>query len=417
MIEDDAIWYPYSLMKESNQILKVSHAEKTKIYTEDGRVLIDAMASWWSVIHGYNHPQLNKVAKKQIDQVSHVMLGGLKTKATHDCAKHLISFTGNNFNKVFFSDSGSVGCEVALKMALQYHFNKGNKTKRKIMTLKGGYHGDTFATMALCDPDDGMHHVFANQLQAQHFLDLPESKSSISNALAYAKEYIQKHHQEIAGFIVEPIFQGASSMKAYSKTFLNELVKICKKHDILVIFDEIATGFGRLGTRFAYEKIDEKPDILILGKGLTAGYMGMAATLATQKIFDEFLKEEAYPFMHGPTFTGNALACRIALESMRIFESENCLNKVKNIEEIFLEELAPLKENEQVSLRINGGIAVVEQKNKAAWKNAQKIAISEGVWLRPFASFLYSMPPYCINEKEQLILCNTIKKIVKEATN
>ena len=415
MNETDAIWYPYSLMKQSSNILDVSHAKKSKIYTHDGKELIDAMASWWSVIHGYNHPQLNKVAKEQLDQVAHVMLGGLKTKATHDCANELIKFTGNKFKKVFFSDSGSVGCEVALKMALQFHFNKGEKQKNKILTLKGGYHGDTFATMALCDPEDGMHHVFSKQLQAHYFLNLPQQNKTIKEALQDAKNLIEKEKKHIAAFIVEPLFQGASSMKAYSSIFLNELCKLCKSNDILVIFDEIATGFGRLGTTFAFEQIEENPDILVLGKGLTAGYMGMAATLATENIFDSFLMDKAHPFMHGPTFTGNALGCRIALESIRLFRNENCLEKVKKIEKIFISELNPLKKIKNIDLRIKGAIAVVELKNRASWKNAQKIALEQGVWLRPFASFLYTMPPYCITANEQKRICETIKLIVSKS--
>ncbi|MEK9656889.1 MAG: adenosylmethionine--8-amino-7-oxononanoate transaminase [bacterium] len=413
------IWFPYSLMKQKSPILHCTSAKGVHITLENNQTLIDAMSSWWSTIHGYNHPILNQAANEQLNKVSHIMLGGFYTTASQKLADTLIQLTPKGLDKVFFSDSGSVGCEVAIKMALQYWYNLNKKNKTRLLTLEGGYHGDTIGCMALCDPNDGMHRAFGSQQRSKHlFLTPPKGglnpkDSDLQKALSQAEHVIKSQHHSIAALMLEPIFQGASSMSFYSPVYLEKLCALAKHYNILVIFDEVATGFGRLGTRFAFDQCRITPDILVLGKGLSGGYLGLAATLASHAIFEAFLPEDKDPFMHGPTFCGNPLACNIAQASINLFESQHYLKKITKISKHLQEAFRNFKHPLVRSCRTHGAIAIIEVKEPETLKDAQAYALKQGIWLRPFSKFLYTTPAYIIKEQELQQITHTMKRYFK----
>jgi adenosylmethionine---8-amino-7-oxononanoate aminotransferase len=412
----NTLWYPYSQMKTELEHYKVTSAEGVYLHLEDGRKLIDSISSWWCVIHGYNHPEINQAAKEQLEKMSHVMLGGLTHDPVEKLAKKLVQITPKGLNHVFFSDSGSVGVEVAMKMAVQYWRNLGQKEKYKLLSLKKAYHGDTSGVMSIGDPDDGMHALFSGILPKQLFLDAPQigyeaDENILINDLVRLENTLKTHNKELAAFIVEPIIQAAGGFNFYSPRYLEEAKLICDKYSVLLIFDEVATGFGRTGTMFAADQTKITPDIMILGKALTAGYLGHAATLATTEIFNAFYDDDpAKAFMHGPTFMGNPLACSIALKGIEIFEKEDYLSKISEIEKTLKTGMLQIKSQNIKDIRVLGATGVIEVKDKKSLEGIQEFAANRGVWLRPFEKYLYTMPPYIISEIE----INQIIQVMKD---
>jgi len=399
-----AVWYPYTQMKHHEENLKVSHANGASLYLESGEELIDAISSWWCVIHGYNHPELNKAVSEQLSKVSHVMLGGLTHEPAESLARKLVNITPKGLEYVFFSDSGSVGCEVALKMAIQYWRNKGSETKKQFIALKGGYHGDTLGVMSVGTDDETMHAAFTHVLPKQYIVE-PGNIGDLKNVL-------NEHHSEIAGMIVEPLMQGAAGFKLHSPEYIKQAKELCVNYNVLFIADEVATGFCRTGSLFAMDQTGVTPDIMVLGKGLTAGYIGLAATVASQDVFDAFYGDEAAKaFMHGPTFMGNPLACSVALKSIELIETQNTLQRVAEIEDILKAQLMSIKSEAIKEVRIFGAMACLEFYEGRLPLNAQEVAKQEGVWLRPFGNVVYTMPPYCISDAQLEKICKVLNKL------
>ncbi|MDR1812153.1 MAG: adenosylmethionine--8-amino-7-oxononanoate transaminase, partial [Candidatus Fibromonas sp.] len=351
-----SLWFPYAQMQTMPPPLKVMAAKGVKLHLQDGHELIDAISSWWCVIHGYNHPEINAALKEQLEKFSHVMLGGLTHEPVENLAKKLAEITGLDY--VFFADSGSVGVEVAMKMAVQFWKNQGVKGKHKFACLLKGYHGDTSGAMSIGDPEEGMHHLFKGYLPEQFFIEA---------SLQEMEKLFVEHSGKIAAFACEPLLQGAGGFNFYPPEFLKGARALCDKHDVLLIADEVATGFGRTGTMFACEQANIKPDIMVLGKGLTAGYLGLSATLATNRIYNSFLGDTyEKAFMHGPTFMGNALACSVALASLKVFEEENYLQKIARIREILEEELLGFAAKGVKETRVFGACGVIETETEDA---------------------------------------------------
>ena len=408
---NNKVWYPYSQMQLNQSRYKVVHAEKEYITLDNGKQLIDGVSSWWAAIHGYNHPELNEALSEQANKFAHIMLGGLTHKPAEDFAEKLVQITPKGLNHVFFSDSGSVAVEVGLKMAIQYWSNKGKKAKCKFVSLKKAYHGDTFKAMEVGDDSD-YQNSYNHILNKGFYTSIPKggfncTKEELQEALLELESILKAHANEIAGFIVEPIMQGAGGFQIYSPEYLTEAKKMCSDFNVLFIADEVATGFGRTGKLFACEHAGITPDILILGKALTAGYIGHAATLSTDIVYAAFLGstyEEA--FMHGPTFMGNPLACAVGIKSYEIFEREDYLNKIKHIETQFKVAFSDYQHEEIYEIRILGCMVVIETKSEISVKGFKPYAIKKGLWLRPFGKYIYATPPYTISEKslQSLIL-------------
>lgn len=397
------LWFPYAQMQTLPEPLHVEEAHGVLLRLADGRELIDSIASWWCVIHGYNHPELNAAAQAQLTKLAHVMLGGLVHAPAARLAERLVEVTPEGLNHVFFSDSGSVGVEVALKMAVQYWQNRGCREKCRILALEKAYHGDTTGAMAVCDPEEGMHSLFAGLLPQQLFLPAPScapggAPESVENDLARLDQTLAQHRDVLAGFILEPLLQAAGGFNMYAAEYLRGARALCEQHEVLLLFDEVATGFGRTGTLFAAEQAGVTPDIMVLGKGLTAGYLGHAATLATDRVYSAFLgADPEQALMHGPTFMGNPLACAIALASLDLFAREDVLARVRAIEAVLREELLPLRSTAIAGTRVLGACGVVEVHAAAALRGLQAFAAERGVWLRPFGRYAYTMPPYVIS--------------------
>jgi adenosylmethionine---8-amino-7-oxononanoate aminotransferase len=409
------LWYPYTQMKDVASFPVVKSGKGTILFLENGHKLIDGISSWWSTIHGYNHPELNQVLLEQANNISHVMLGGLSHRPAIQLADKLVKITPEGLNHVFFSDSGSVAVEVALKMAFQYWSNKNFSEKNKILSLNNGYHGDTFKAMEVSDDSD-FTTAFSGILNRGYFLNTPRGgffadAKTIATDVDLLEELLKKHHQCIAAFILEPIVQCAGGFRIYSPLYLKTARDLCDKYKVLLIFDEVATGFGRTGKLFASEYAGVTPDIMILGKALTAGYIGHAATIASSKVFDSFL-DEGYKkaFMHGPTFMGNPLACAIALRSIELFERENYLMKIKNIELIIEAEFSSIQSAFIKEKKILGAMGVIEVYDKKYLEGFQTLAYANGVWLRPIGNVVYLMPPYIIQENELRKILGIIKK-------
>lgn len=397
------IWHPYSSLQAPQPVYPVDSASGVHLHLCDGRSLIDGMSSWWSALHGYNHPELNRAAHAQIDKMSHVMFGGLTHEPAVELCKKLVAITPAGLDKVFLADSGSVGVEVAIKMALQYWHSKALPAKNKLLSLRGGYHGDTFGAMAVCDPVNGMHHLFADNLAGNIFASAPGGNFNTleQDALDDFQVQLEQHHQSIAAVILEPIVQGAGGMRFYSPLYLKAVRELCDQHDVLLIADEIATGFGRTGKLFACEHASVKPDILCLGKALTGGYMTLAATLCTAQVSDTICQGEAGVFMHGPTFMGNPLACAVACSSIDLLLNSPWQSRVQALEEQLHRELSPLAHSEKVAdVRVLGAIAVVEMKQPVDMPVIQEQFVNKGVWLRPFGKLVYIMPPFIISTEE-----------------
>ena len=393
--DNQHVWHPYAKIPNDVPTYLVESADGVYLNLNDNRRVIDGMSSWWSVIHGHNNPALNQSMKDQIDRVSHVMFGGLTNQPAIEICKKLIEITPTNLDKVFLADSGSVSVEVSLKMALQYWYNKGLRDKTRFVTPKGGYHGDTFGAMAVCDPENGMHHLFSDVLP-QHFFANRPTIGNTSEALLDLEKILKKNHQRIAAMILEPIVQGAGGMNIYEPEYLKGAKKLCDNYNVLLIVDEIATGFGRTGKLFGCEHADVSPDILCLGKSLTGGYMTMSATLTTAEV-----AETVGVLMHGPTFMGSPLSSSVANASIDLLLSSDWQTKVIEIEKILKKELLPLKSNETISdVRVIGAIGIIEFKQPLDMRSTQERLIGEGVWLRPYGKLLYTMPPFIISEDE-----------------
>ena len=389
------IWYPYEQMKTMKQPYKIIDAKGVYLYTEDQK-LIDSVSSWWCVIHGYKHPLLNEAIKSQAEHFSHVMLGGLTHEPVLKLSEKLQSWLPGDLNYCFFSDSGSVAVEVALKMALQFNTNRQSK-RDTVLALEHAYHGDTFKAMEVGDDED-YHFAFDIKKGVVH---IPTEIPALEDAFA-------KYHDKLTCFIVEPLLQGAGGMRMYDISFLKRARELCNQYDVLLIFDEVATGFGRTGNRFVADLVC--PDILVLGKALTGGYIGHAVTVANQKVFDEFYSDnDRHALMHGPTFMGNALACSVALKSIELFEKENYMEKIYKIEEITRREMKGFTAPQIKEVRIMGACVCIEVQDPKTLEGFQQFAYERGVFSRPFLSYMYAMVPYVIKEEELVQILDTMK--------
>jgi adenosylmethionine---8-amino-7-oxononanoate aminotransferase len=412
------VWHPYAAMPSDLPVFPVESTHGVHIQLMDGRSLVDGISSWWTCIHGYNHPRLNQAAHAQIEKMSHVMFGGLTHRPAVDLAEKLIALTPSALQQVFFCDSGSVAVEVAMKMAVQYWYNLGFSEKQRFLTIRNGYHGDTFAAMSACDPVNGMHHLFRNILTPQYFAEAPQIAFDgdwQDRDIASFEALLVEHHDRIAAAIFEPIVQNAGGMRFYHPEYLRRAKLLCEKYGVLLILDEIATGFGRTGRMFACEYAGVCPDILSVGKALTGGFMSLAATLTTREISEGFAAGESGVLMHGPTFMANPLACAVALENLILLESYDWQSTIKSLESQLRAELEPCRSLAAVrDVRVLGAIGVVELHNPVDMAVIQPRFVEEGVWLRPFGRLIYTMPPYIIQPPELREITRAIYKIVAQ---
>ncbi|RLA45205.1 MAG: adenosylmethionine--8-amino-7-oxononanoate transaminase [Gammaproteobacteria bacterium] len=417
-IDTQHIWHPYASLTHPVPAYNVVSADGVRLQLADGRSLIDGMSSWWCAIHGYNHPVLNDALTTQLEQMAHVMFGGLTHAPAAQLAKRLVSLTPEPLDKVFFSDSGSVSVEVAIKMALQYWQSQGRPEKSRLLALKNGYHGDTFAAMSVCDPETGMHHMFKGMLAQQVFSEAPRCKFGVQFNPASIDDFeakICQHANELAAVIVEPVVQGAGGMRFYSPQYLAAVRELCDRHNVLLIADEIATGFGRTGKLFACEWADISPDIMCLGKALTGGYLTLAATLCNEKISNGICQGEAGVFMHGPTFMANPLACAVANASIDLLLDSPWQKRVERIEAQLKVGLAPCADMKNVrDVRVLGAIGVVEMNAAVDIPRIQKLFVDAGVWLRPFGKLVYVMPPYVIDSADLNQLTSAMVNILSQ---
>lgn len=411
------VWHPYTSVADPLPVYPVAGAEGCRIILEDGRKLVDGMASWWCCIHGYNHPALNRAAENQLKSMSHVMFGGLTHKPAVELASLLLEVLPSSLKRIFFCDSGSVSVEVAMKMAFQYWIAAGNYEKKRLLTVRCGYHGDTFAAMSVCDPVNGMHNKFENILQRHYFAPAPACGFDRQWDEAFIRDMadiIEANHREIAAVILEPIVQGAGGMRFYSPQYLARVSDLCREFGILLILDEIATGFGRTGRMFACEHAGVSPDIMCLGKALTGGYMTMAATAVTEEVSRVVCSGDHGPglFMHGPTFMANPLACAVSKASLKLLMEQDWQGRIKQIEAQMKEELEGCREFEAVAdVRVLGGIGVVELKEPVDMGKIQQEFVEKGVWIRPFGRLIYIMPPYVIKPRELSMLTRAITEV------
>jgi adenosylmethionine-8-amino-7-oxononanoate aminotransferase len=413
------LWFPYKQMKLVNELPKLAQAKGVTLEFEDGSTCIDGISSWWAKIHGYNHPELNRALREQSERFSHIMLGGITHDPAINLAATLVNITPQGLDHVFFSDSGSVGVEVALKMAIQYWKNIGKEGKYRFVSLVNGYHGDTFKAMEVSDDSD-FSAAFSGVLQRGFTVAIPKggytaTDAEIAVALQELEIVLADHHHQIAAFIVEPIVQCAGGFQIYSPKYLELAKALCEQYEVLLIFDEVATGFGRTGTLFASNQVGITPDIMVLGKALTAGYMGHAATLTTATVFMSFWGDSYdKAFMHGPTFMGNALACAVANASIAIFQRENYLDKIKAIEAQLLQGFQAIDSEVITDRRIIGAIGALELKDASYLQGFADYAIEHGAWLRPIGNVVYIMPPYIISSSELGHLISVITKWVEQ---
>ncbi|SIS48097.1 adenosylmethionine--8-amino-7-oxononanoate transaminase [Neptunomonas antarctica] len=412
----DHIWHPYSSMTNPSPVYPIVSAKGVRLKMSDGRELIDGMASWWSAIHGYNHPVLNAAAHAQIDQMSHVMFGGITHEPAIELARKLVELTPAALDKVFIADSGSVAVEVAIKMAIQYWHALEKPEKHKLVTIRNGYHGDTFGAMSVCDPINGMHEIFTAVLPKHHFADRPEigfHQAWDSADIASLKQIIEQQHHELAALILEPIVQGAGGMRFYSPHYLKAARALCDEYGLLLIADEIATGFARTGKMLACHHADVVPDIICLGKAITGGYMSLAATLTTTQVAETISAGGAGCFMHGPTFMGNPLACAVANSSLQLLIESDWKSNLQRIETALKTGLNPASEIKGVAeVRCLGGIGVVELSQPVDSARIQKMFIEKGIWVRPFGKLVYIMPPYIMDNETLNTLTSGIIEVL-----
>lgn len=413
------VWHPYSSLSAPIPAYEVVSAKGVYLKLADGRELIDGMSSWWCTIHGYNHPVLNQAAKDQIDKVSHVMFGGITHKPAVELCEKLVAITPAGLDKVFLSDSGSVAVEVAIKMAFQYWISQGQAQKSQLLTLRSGYHGDTFAAMSVCDPKTGMHHMFDQVVTKHHFAPAPQTgvyEKWNEEDIAEFAEIISSKSDQLAAVILEPIVQGAGGMRFYSPHYLKRVRELCDQHNVLLIADEIATGFGRSGKLFACEWAGISPDILCLGKAITGGYMTLAATLCSEEVSRGICEGEAGCFMHGPTFMGNPLACAVANASIDLLLSSDWQANIQRIEKLLNTQLEAFTALDAVDeIRVLGAIGVIQMKEPVNLAEIQKKFVAEGIWVRPFGKLVYVMPPYISTDEELTTLVAGIYRVLGQA--
>ena len=410
------LWHPYASLPPTYPNIVIDHAEGIYIVTKDGTRLIDGMSSWWASVHGYNHPKLNAAMIAQLGKMAHVMFGGLTHQPAIDLGKKLLSIVPDGLDAIFYADSGSIAVEVALKMALQYQIAAGCPNKNQFASTHSGYYGDTWHAMSVCDPVGGMHSLYGKQLPLQHFVPAPPlgfERELAQNERDELTTFFAKHSAQLAGFIIEPIIQGAGGMRFYSPEYLQLLRQLCDEHDVLLIADEIATGFGRSGKLFACEYAGISPDIMTIGKALTGGYMTFAATLCSREVAETISQSEYPALMHGPTFMGNPLACAVACASIDLILSYDIESRTANMQTIMDEQLATAANlNGVADVRCLGAVAVIELDEAVDMPVFQSLLIDNGIWVRPFGKLVYIMPPYVISDDELVTLCQALLTVV-----
>ena len=415
------LWHPYASLPPTYPNIVIDHAEGIYIFTEDGTRLIDGMSSWWASVHGYNHPVLNAAMIEQLGKMAHVMFGGLTHQPAIDLGKKLLAIIPAGLDAIFYADSGSIAVEVALKMAMQYQIAAQRPQKCQFASTYSGYYGDTWHAMSVCDPLAGMHSLYGKQLPLQHFVPAPPlgfERQLTQTTRDELTAFFVKHSHQLAGFIIEPIIQGAGGMRFYSQEYLRLLRQLCDEHNVLLIADEIATGFGRSGKLFACEHANISPDIMTIGKALTGGYMTFAATLCTRKIADTIHNSDYPALMHGPTFMGNPLACAVACASIDLILCYDIEARTANMQAVMEQQLAPAATLAGVKeVRCLGAVAVIELEAAVNMPVFQLLLIEHGIWVRPFGKLVYIMPPYVITDEELVTLCQALITVVTAYLN